>query len=73
MMATFETSRPAPFGAVTVYRVISACSEFLTALLAWNDARKTQKILSRLSAHELNDIGLTPADVEAMTRRARPF
>jgi len=72
MMATFETSRPAPFGAVTVYRAIAAVSSFVEALVEWNNARATQKALSRLSALELNDIGLTRADVEAMTTgRAR--
>lgn len=36
---------------------------------AWNDARVTRKALSRLSTHELNDIGLTPNDVVTWTGR----
>lgn len=35
----------------------------------WNNARITRNALSQLSAHELNDIGLTPGDIDALTRR----
>ncbi len=38
------------------------------AVSAWNDARITRKSLSRLSDRELDDIGLTRADIETVSR-----
>jgi uncharacterized protein YjiS (DUF1127 family) len=35
---------------------------------AWNDARITRKSLSRLSDRELDDIGLTRADIDSVSR-----
>lgn len=37
----------------------------------WNDARRTRQILGQLSAHELDDIGLTRSDIDAIARGAR--
>jgi len=73
MMATFETTRPAPFGAVTVFRAVSALSTLLEGFGEWNSQRATRKALSKLSVHELNDIGLSPADVDAMKQRISLF
>ena len=42
-----------------------------TRLADWNDARITRSMLSRLSAHELDDIGLCRGDIEAIALRAR--
>lgn len=39
------------------------------ALAEWNDARVTRKALSQLTARELDDIGLIPADIERIARR----
>jgi uncharacterized protein YjiS (DUF1127 family) len=36
----------------------------------WNDLRVTRKALSRLSDHELEDIGLTRADAADWGRRS---
>lgn len=69
MMATFQTSRPAPFGAITTYRVVSFFSAALETMARWNARRATIKALRGLSAHELNDIGLSQADIDAMSRR----
>jgi len=69
MMATFETTRPAPFGAVTVFRAVSAVDTLREKLIHWNNKRSTQAALSKLSSYELNDIGLTIADVDDMTSR----
>lgn len=38
-------------------------------LTSWNQARRTRNTLSRLSAHELEDIGLTPGDIDQITGR----
>ena len=40
----------------------------LAALADWNDLRKTRKVLSSLSNAELDDIGLSRADVDMVTR-----
>ena len=40
----------------------------LAALADWNDLRKTRKVLSSLSNAELDDIGLSRADVDILTR-----
>ena len=44
-------------------------TRLLAAVLAWNDTRVTRKELSRLTNHELDDIGLCIADIEAVARR----
>jgi uncharacterized protein YjiS (DUF1127 family) len=66
-MATFETTRPAPFGAETLYRIVSVIDAGRTALVQWNDERVTRNALSKLSTRELADIGLTRGDVEVMS------
>lgn len=38
------------------------------AIADWNDRRRTRKLLSQLSGHELDDIGLSRADIDAITR-----
>jgi uncharacterized protein YjiS (DUF1127 family) len=64
IMAAFETSRPAPFGATTTYHVIQFVSNALTSVKVWNDARVTRKVLSSLSDRELDDIGLCRGDID---------
>ncbi len=65
-MATFETTRSAPFGAETVYRIASIFDETRATLVDWNNRRMTRNIVARLSERELADIGLCRADVENM-------
>ena len=65
-MATFETARPAPFGAETVYRIVSVLDNLRMMLVDWNNRRITRNVLTRLSARDLADIGLTIADVDRM-------
>lgn len=67
-MATIETSRSVPFGAISTYRVFSSLSNVMAGIKTWNDMRLTRKALSRLSDHELNDIGLCRGDIELMGR-----
>lgn len=38
----------------------------LAGVKAWNDERATRKALSKLSDHELDDIGLIRGDLDAM-------
>ena len=68
-MAIFDTNR-------TTYGTASAVSRFFAALIsafdsvmAWNDARITRKALSSLTDRELDDIGLTRSDIDAVADR----
>ena len=67
-MAAYETSRAAPFGAISVYRMVQPVAHTLDALKAWNSARITRKSLDRLSNRELDDIGLCRGDIELIGR-----
>lgn len=40
------------------------------ALAQWRRRLQTQRALSKLSAHELNDIGIEFADIKATAKRA---
>lgn len=35
----------------------------------WNDARRTRAILSQLTTHELDDIGLVRGDIEKIAKQ----
>ena len=63
-MAAVETTRPAPYGAITTFRAINAVTNVFGALAAWNDARVTRNLLNKLSDRELDDIGLNRGDIE---------
>jgi uncharacterized protein YjiS (DUF1127 family) len=67
-MAAVETTRPAPFGAITTYRAINALSNVTLTFRAWNNARVTRKALNKLSDRELDDIGLCRGDIEFFGR-----
>ena len=67
-MAAVETTRPAPFGAITTYRAISGLTNAFAVLSTWNDARVTRKALNKLSDRELDDIGLCRGDIEFLGR-----
>lgn len=63
-MALLDTPRPiAPFASV-VGRGFDGAQRLMGTLQAWNDARRTRAALSQLSAHELQDLGLTHGDIE---------
>ncbi len=69
MATTTIRTAVAPFGAITVHRVITAISGVADKLRAWNDTRRTIVALRALSPAQLDDIGLTPADVENFGRK----
>lgn len=62
-MAVIDTTRPFAQGH-TLSRAGKAFFSFFGAVAAWNDARVTRNALSKLSARELDDIGLVPGDIE---------
>lgn len=65
-MAATETTRPAPFGAITTYRFVQLADAAIVAFNGWNDARMTRKALGKLSNRELDDIGLCRGDIETI-------
>lgn len=66
-MSAFTTTTPAvlPAGRLTKF----AANAF-GVVAAWNDARITRKSLSKLSARELADIGLSFGDIETIATRS---
>jgi uncharacterized protein YjiS (DUF1127 family) len=67
-MAAYESSRAAPFGAISIFRSVQFVTEFLNSFAAWNDARVTRHALGKLSDRELDDIGLCRGDVDLIGR-----
>jgi len=67
-MAAFDTTRPVNPSAGRFSTFISTA---FGTFAAWNDARMTRNALSQLSAHELEDIGLAPGDIDAISRRTQ--
>jgi uncharacterized protein YjiS (DUF1127 family) len=65
-MASIDT----PFTQHSGTRPGGRLSAVVSGFRTWNDLRVTRKALSRLSDHELEDIGLTRADVADWGRRS---
>ena len=69
-MALYET--PRAFAAGRGRRTPGhALARLIAAVHAWNDARKTRAALSKLSAHELADIGLDHGDIDVVAEGRR--
>lgn len=68
-MALATYTRPAPFGAIATHAVVTRFETVLNAITAWNNTRKTQKVLMALSNRQLEDIGLTRGDIVALSFR----
>ena len=66
-MATYETSSTVPFGAVATLNIVNFVDATVANIRVWNASRKTAKTLSALSCHQLEDIGLTCADLKAVS------
>ena len=69
-MAVQTSTRVAPFGALSIFRAVSAIESGMNLLKGWNDARRTTAALNALSNHELEDIGLSRGDIEAVAQRS---
>lgn len=67
-MAAYETTRPAPFGAISIFRFVQFVSDIYLTVANWNDARVTRTALGKLSDRELDDIGLCRGDIEMIGR-----
>ncbi len=66
-MAAFDTTRPAAGLSAGAFSAFVA--RFFASLAAWNDARVTRNALSKLSARELEDIGLSYGDIDNIATR----
>ncbi len=53
----------APFGSIAIFRLVRAAEAGIAAIRGWAEARRTRRILARLSDEVLEDIGLTRADI----------
>lgn len=62
-MAAYQTTRPAPFGAISTFHFVQFVGNVFNALTTWNDARVTRNALGKLSDRELDDIGLCRSDI----------
>ena len=65
MSAQF-TTRPAPFGAITTFRLTQAVEHAFGAAVAWRRARATEKALQKLSDKQLADVGLHRGEIVAL-------
>ena len=70
-MVAIDTSRAA--APAIANRIISAVFNMGATFSAWNEARMTRAALSRLSARELEDIGLCRGDIEEIATRGARF
>lgn len=65
-MAAFDTTRPMVAAPASAGGLMKRIHDAFGTLAAWNDTRITRKNLSKLSARELDDIGLSLSDVDHM-------
>ena len=70
-MVAIDTTRAA--APAIASRIITVFYDIAAAVSSWNDARVTRNALSRLSARELEDIGLCRGDIEEIAVRGVRF
>lgn len=61
-MAIIESTRPVPFGAVATLNVVSMFDTAVANVRTWNEVRKTNNALNRLTKGQLEDIGLVASN-----------
>lgn len=66
-MAHISETHAVPFGALTVHRIVTAVANVAATFHRWNQTRLTVAELRRLTDRQLDDIGLTRADIEKMS------
>ncbi len=69
-MALYENTRPLVDGHRQMHAA-GILGQFFGIFTAWNDARVTHTALSRLSDHELHDLGLHRGDIDRLSNRTR--
>lgn len=65
-MAAFDTTRPMTAAPGFAGGLVKRVADLFGTIAAWNDTRITRQSLSKLSSRELDDIGLSLADVDEM-------
>lgn len=73
IMATDNFTARVPFGAISAHRIGDFFWRFNARMAERRALRETLDALARLDARQLDDIGLTAADIESMESRARIF
>lgn len=68
-MALANHTRPAPFGAITIFNLVARADAAWAKLVDWNVQRRTRNMLAKLSDRELADIGLSRGDLETLPSR----
>ena len=68
-MAVTDTTRQMAYAHLFGARQNGFLARIMGIVAEWNDARVTRNALSRLSDHELDDLGLSRGDIETMYRR----
>lgn len=68
-MAHFDATRPVVAKKTFGAHFHTLFSRISTSLIEWNEQRVTRNELSRLSDHQLSDLGLTRHDVDTLYRR----
>ena len=63
-MTMTHTNSTLPFGAITTHRIVSFANEMFDRYRTWTETRRTVATLRSLTAEQLEDIGLTPGDIE---------
>lgn len=66
-MAT--TTTVAPFGAITVHRILGSVEGLIIEFRNWRNAQRTASELRKLSMRQLDDIGLMAGDIDDFARQ----
>lgn len=69
-MAVTTQSRVAPFGAITAFRAVQKLEGVKSNIVAWYLARQTENALNKLSARELDDLGISRGEIREIAERA---
>jgi uncharacterized protein YjiS (DUF1127 family) len=69
-MSVYEITRnrPVPLGAIGLFAVVTGAETLVRRLRDWRERRATVAELRRLSNDQLEDIGLTRADIADFAR-----
>ncbi len=62
-MSMQPSTRPVPMGAITTFRLVSLVERAVEAVVAWRNARLTEKALLKLSDKQLADVGLHRGEI----------
>ncbi len=65
-MANAIANTQAPHGAIAVLRAVNFFASIKEAIVEWNRNRQTYQALVNLSDEQLDDIGLTRADLTSL-------